>query len=139
MDWRTIEELAPDGASLLGGLSRFLGYIPQRFKEYGQTMAHETRMYLRQIRKRVYEDIAAVLRKVDQRLAREASADPVVGQVKDLASLVQTAQREGVALWECPSTYVDRKDNAKKAFADIASHILESMTSRTRRTTARGR
>lgn len=126
LDWETISSLAPDGVSLLKGRPTFLGYIPQRFKEYGQTMAQEPKRYLRQIRKQIYENVSAVLRSIDSELAPAPSVDPIVGQVKDLASLVQLAQREGVPVWECSSTYTAQKSAAKAAFAEIAKGIAEA-------------
>jgi cellulose biosynthesis protein BcsQ len=129
MDAKTIASLAPDGADLLPSSPRFLGYIPQRFKVYGQTMAREPAHYLRHIKKRVYERVAAVLRRIDHGLAPDATVDPVVGQVKDFASLVQTAQREGVPLWNCSSTYQDQKTVARREFRAIAQHIID-VTSR---------
>jgi cellulose biosynthesis protein BcsQ len=136
LDARTIASLAPDAASCLAAEPRFLGYIPQRFKTYGQTMSQESSRYLRQIKKRVYENISAVLNSVDPTLAPAASVDPVIGQVKDFASLVQTSQREGVPLWDCSSTYTDQKDAAHTAFKQIAQRI-SSATSATRRSPLR--
>jgi cellulose biosynthesis protein BcsQ len=124
LEARTIASLAPDGAPLLPAKPRFLGYIPQRFKVYGQTMASESVQYLRQIKRRMYENVAAVMRELDPNLAPDPSVDPVVGQVKDFASLVQAAQREGVPLWQCSSTYADQKEAAKRAFSEIASHLV---------------
>jgi len=126
IDWETIASLAPDDVTLLNGRPKFLGYIPQGFKEYGQTMALEPKKYLHQIKKRVYENISAVLRSIDSKLAPEKTEDPLVGQVKDFASLVQTAQREGVPLWSCSSTSTNQKDAAEKAFKDIAEKIVEA-------------
>lgn len=130
LDARTIASLAPDGADLLQSAPRFLGYIPQRFKVYGQTMAREPTRYLRQIKKRVYERVAAVLRAIDHGLAPDATTDPLVGQVKDFASLVQTAQREGVPLWKCSSTYQDQKQAAKAEFRAMAQHIIDATSRR---------
>jgi cellulose biosynthesis protein BcsQ len=120
----TIASLAPDGAPLLRGKPRFLGYIPQRFKVYGQTMAHESAQYLRQIKRKMFENVAAVLRQIDTHLAPDPTVDPVIGQVKDFATLVQSAQREGVPLWETSSTNSDQKLAAKRAFNDIASQLV---------------
>ena len=108
---------------------KFLGYIPQRFKVYGQTMAHESAQYLRQIKRKIYENVASVLRELDADLAPEPSVDPIVGQVKDFASLVQTAQREGVPLWKCSSTYVDQKEAARLAFKEIATQLIATASS----------
>lgn len=124
LDARTIASLAPDGADLLRARPQFLGYIPQRFKVYGQVMAQEPAHYFRQIRQRVYDRVAAVLRGIDPLLAPDASTDPIVGKVKDFASMVQTAQREGVPLWQCSYPYDAEKRNAKRAFREIAQHII---------------
>jgi cellulose biosynthesis protein BcsQ len=126
LEARTIASLAPDATSFLSASPRFLGYIPQRFKTYGQTMSQEASRYLRQIRKRVYENISAVLNSVDPRLAPDASVDPIIGQVKDFASLAQISQREGVPLWKCSSTYTDQKDAAHVAFQHIAQYIFNA-------------
>ena len=125
LDARTIASLAPDGARLLPGTPRFLGYIPQRFKVYGRTMAREPATYLRQIRKRMFESISAVLHAIDPSLAPGSGVDPIVGKVKDFASLVQTAQREGVPLWACSSSYEDQKAQAKHAFTEIAANVIK--------------
>jgi cellulose biosynthesis protein BcsQ len=126
IDARTVASLAPDGVELLPSSPRFLGYIPQRFKVYGRTMAQEPAAYFRQIKKRMYERVAAVLRRIDHQLAPDAAVDPVVGRVKDFASLVQTAQREGVPLWKCSSTYQSQKEAAEAEFRTIAQHIVDA-------------
>jgi hypothetical protein len=138
VDAQTIASLAPDGVDLLPGRPRFLGYIPQRFKVYGQVMAREPTHYLRQIRKRVYERVTAVLRAIDPALAPEASVDPIVGEVKDFASLVQTAQREGVPLWRCSNPYEAQKTAAKDAFTRIAQHIIDATLPAPGRRASRG-
>ncbi len=125
VDWQTITSLAPDGASLFPGLPRFLGYIPQRFKVYGQQMAQQPAHYLRQLKRQVFQEVTSVLRAVNPSLVHDGTSDPVLGKVKDFASLVQIAQREGVPLWRCSSTYVDQKDEALRCFDEIAATIDE--------------
>ena len=129
VDARTIASLAPDGAPLLPAKPKFLGYVPQRFKVYGQTMALESTQYLRQIKRKIYEDVASVLLELDSDLIPERSVDPMVGQVKDFASLVQTAQREGVPLWKCSSTYAAQKEAARDAFKGIATQLIAKASS----------
>ena len=124
VDARTIRSLAPDGTQLLAASPKFLGYIPQRFKVYGQVMAQEPAHYLRQIRRQMFKSVSAVLREVDLDLAQEPAVDPVIGQVQDYVSLIQAAQREGVPLWECSSTNVLLKQKAHDAFLGIAKHII---------------
>lgn len=46
IDAATVASIAPDDAMLLRSEPRFLGYIPQRFKMYGQTMTREANSYL---------------------------------------------------------------------------------------------
>jgi cellulose biosynthesis protein BcsQ len=124
LDARAIASLAPDEAALLPAKPHFMGYIPQRFKVYGQTMASEPRRYLRQIKRQMYESLTSVLNYVDPTLVPEPTADRMIGQVQDSGTLVQTAQREGVPLWNCSYTYTDQKETARKTFADIAAFIL---------------
>ena len=59
-DAETIDAIAPDGAMVLKGRPEFLGYIPQRFKVYGQDMTLEANSYHKEIRNRVYKDISDV-------------------------------------------------------------------------------
>ena len=125
IDSRTIESIAPDGVTLLNSVPKFLGYIPQRFRVYNKEMTKEAKSYLREIRGRVYRDISSVLRDVDGNLAPARQVNPVVGQIKDLASVVQKAQQEGVAIWRCSSTNGMMKKEAKTAFNKIAQHLVE--------------
>lgn len=124
IDAGTIASIAPDDAMLLRSEPRFLGYIPQRFKMYGQTMTREANSYLRQIRSRVHDDVSSVLRRINEDLAPARSTDPVVGRVKDFTSVVQRAQQEGVAIWECSLRNRKEKDAAKVAFEKIASYVI---------------
>ena len=122
-DAETIAAIAPDDAALLSAKPTFLGYIPQQFRVYGQIMAKEARAYLREIENRVQDDLATVLRKQDKRLAPPKTKDPVLGRVKDLASLVQAAQREGVAIWECSRANATQRRSTRSVFRGIARGI----------------
>ena len=123
-DAETIAAIAPDSATLLHAKPSFLGYIPQRFKVYGQDMVKEASFYLREIKNRVQEDVAVVLRKQQECLAPLRSVDPVLGQVKDLASLVQAAQREGVPIWECSRAKAKEAKSIHSTFRKIARRIV---------------
>ncbi len=124
IDAGTVASIAPDDATLLQSEPRFLGYIPQRFKMYGQKMTREASSYLRRIRNRMHDDIASVLRTINEDLAPARSTDPVVGRVKDFTSIVQRAQHEGVAIWECSLRNRREKDAAKVVFEKIASYVV---------------
>ena len=124
IDAGTIASIAPDGATLLPSEPKFLGCIPQRFKVYGRTMTLEANSYLRQINDRVHRDVSGVLRSVNEDLAPASSTDPIIGRVKDFTSIVQRAQREGVAIWNCSSRSKREKTAAEESFAKIASRIV---------------
>ena len=125
-DAETIAAIAPDDAALLTAQPAFLGYIPQQFRVYGRVMAKEANSYLQEIKNRVQEDVAAVLRKQRKCLAPPRSVDPALGQVKDLASLVQAAQREGVPMWECSRATSQQRKSTRSTFQKIASRIVQA-------------
>lgn len=125
-DAETIAAIAPDDATLLSAKPALLGYIPQRFRVYGQNMAKEASSYLKEIKKRVQEDVAVVLRKQEACLAPQPSLDPMLGQVKDLASLVQVAQREGVPIWECSSATTTEAKSIRTTFRRMAKRIVQA-------------
>jgi len=118
-DWNTIRAIAPDGADLLPGEPRFLGYIPQRFKVYGREMAREPAHFMRQIQRNMYSDVVAVLGKIDKKLVPETTAETNLGEVKDFGVAVQEAQRKGVPLSDLATGA-----EAWSAFRGIALNIL---------------
>jgi cellulose biosynthesis protein BcsQ len=124
IDWTTIASIAPDSVRLFRGKPSFLGYVPQRFKVYGRTMAQQARFYLKRIGKRVYEDILTVLKSTDSTFYAITNSNPTLGEVKDFGSLAQKAQQEGVAIWNCTSTYQSQKDEAKQIFTQIAQRLI---------------
>jgi hypothetical protein len=124
LDWRTIQALAPDDVYLLPGAPRFMGYIPQRFKTYGQVMASVPAGFLRHVEKRIYSDVIAVLRKVDPSLARGAVSEGRLGQVKDFATTVQLAQEQGVPISQVQGGNTQHKDEALSSFRTISKAII---------------
>lgn len=125
IDWRTIVDLAPDDIQLLKGAPKFLGYVPQRFKVYGKAMASEPAYYLRTIKQRIKLDITNVLQEIDRNLVPIPQGDLEIGAIKNYDSLVQAAQREGVAIWDCSSGDAIQKSSAKDAFAKLAHKLIE--------------
>lgn len=126
IDAETIDAIAPDGAILLKGRPEFLGYIPQRFRVYGQNMTRVASSCHRRIKSRVYDDVSSVLREIDKKLAPNRSVNPLVGTVQDLASLVQSAQQEGVSVWDCSAPNRLLKETAKESFFQIARNIINA-------------
>ena len=123
---KTIETIAPNEAHLLRAKPTFLGYIPQRFKVYGQEMTTQALDYLRRIKERIHEDVSDALRKVDRSLAPPRSQDPQLGEIRDIASLVLSGQREGVSVWECSTGTPAQRNRARREFRTIASHIVRT-------------
>ncbi len=122
-DAETIAAVAPADAELLRSLPVFLGYIPQRFKVYGRSMAAEERIYLRQIEDRIHTDISKVLREFNDKLAPARSVDPKLGRFEDMFPLVLAAQREGVAIWKSSGGTSNLCAKAHRTFRSIARRI----------------
>lgn len=129
LDWRTIQSLAPDDAYVLGGQPSFLGYIPQRFKVYGRTMAQAPSYYLQKLQKQLYSDLISVLREAGAGLASRGVSDSKLGEVKDFGSLVQLAQRQGVPFSTVQGGNAGQKAEALQAFREIATRI-QKLTSK---------
>ena len=129
-DADTVNAIAPDDVPLLNAEPRLFGYIPQRFRVYGQAMAKEASLYLREIKNRIHDDVAAVLREQGESLAPPRDEDPKLGQVKDLALMVQAAQREGVPLWESSGGTPAERRAAKRSFMAIAGCLQNVRPSR---------
>ncbi len=123
LDCRTVAALAPTNEEMLLGMPRFMGYIPQQFRVYGQEMAQTPSYYLRKVQKQIGSDVVNVLRKIDAALVPSSNIDPKLGQVKNFSTLVQEAQLEGTPLWDVSGGNAAHKTQAKAAFEEIASNI----------------
>jgi len=128
-DWRTISSLAPNETYLLPGMPVFLGYIPQRFKVYGQAMAQSPSYYLRKLQRHLFDDVTNVLRNVDPKLAPSNVSETKLGEVKEFGTLVQAAQREGVPFSEVTGGAIKLKTEARNAFSELADRIIEKVRS----------
>ena len=126
LDSEAIAAIAPDDTLLLPASPKFLGYIPQRFRVYGQEMTKEASYYFQRIENRVQADLVSVLRSIDAKLVPKES-NTLIGSVKDIASLVQMAQREGVAIWNCSGHDSETKQKVKAAFLGIAKNIIKKV------------
>ena len=122
-DADTINAIAPDEMPLLSARPALLGYIPQRFRVYGRQMAKDASFHLLGFQTRIHDEIASALRKHDECLASSQAEDQNLGEVNDLASLVQLAQREGVSMWECSGGTPAQRRAAKQSFTHIASRL----------------
>ncbi len=124
LDWQTVTSLAPDGIDLMPGMPTYLGYIPQRFKVYGQIMTKNQRYYLGQVNKRLYSEVTNVLRAVNTSLAPKSVGAPL-GEVKEFGVLIQLAQQQGVPLSDVDGGVQYQKKEAIKVFDKIARSILK--------------
>jgi cellulose biosynthesis protein BcsQ len=124
-DWRTILELAPEDMYLLPGAPRFLGYIPQRFRVYGGRPASDYSKYLPRIDKSIGSDLVTVLRRADSSLVPESTTGNQLGQVKDFGSLAAASQNQGVPIKKVDAGTPDQRDEAERAFLEIARKIVE--------------
>lgn len=127
VDWKTISDLAPDNVELLPGQPRFMGYIPQRFKVYGRTMAKTPSDYLRKVQRQIGSDVVNVLTKLSPALVPQAGTDPRLGQVQEFSTLAQLAQGQGVPLWDVQGGNAAHVAKAAAVFDEIASQILAGL------------
>jgi cellulose biosynthesis protein BcsQ len=127
--WETISQLAPDNTLLLPGRPKFLGYILQRFRMYGDTIASQYASYATRLEKITYSDITEVLRKIDKDLASGSLSQNKLGQVKDFASLVVLSQTQGLSFFDVEGGDANQKRLAKQEFISIANNII-SLTKR---------
>jgi cellulose biosynthesis protein BcsQ len=99
-DWTTILKLAPEDVYVLPGLPHLMGYIPQRFRQYGGDAASDYQKLLPRIQRQIIADVANVLRRIDVDLASNSLTVNRLGMVKDFGRLAAAAQTDGKPIWE---------------------------------------
>lgn len=129
IDWGTIVSLAPDGAYLLEGTPKFLGYIPQQFKVYGQEMSKKPSQYLRKIDRKIYSDLISVLKDINENLVPEQATNTKIGEVKEFGQIIELAQEQGVPLSNVRGGNEDNRIEALNAFNTIANNIQSKINS----------
>ncbi len=123
-EWQIISQLAPDNAMLLPGKPKYLGYILQRFRMYGDSLASQFATYASKLEKTTHSDIVEVLRKVDKDLAKGTASQNKLGQVKDFASLVPLSQTQGLSFFDVEGGDTHQKQLANTEFQSIARNII---------------
>lgn len=121
-DWSVAVSLAPDNVYLLPGRPIMAGYIPQRFRIYGGTIASNFAHYLTRIDKRISTDVGSVLRSFSKDLA-PLEYQSRLGLVKDFGRLAVDAQRQGVPIWSVGNA--EEQGKAWSVFSGIANKIIE--------------
>lgn len=130
-DWETIADLAPEGVTLLKGEPALLGYIPEGFRVYGDTISREHSSYLSKIEKEIHSQLVVLLNAVNPKLAPGRLRDFRLGEVKHFGALVPASQREGLALYDVRNAgSPDQRASAKKVLMAIARKIDDRASQR---------
>jgi cellulose biosynthesis protein BcsQ len=122
--WTGITQLAPDKSYLLPGKPRFLGYIPQQFRVYGQSMTRDHSFYLAQLERKIQSDIVLPLRNIDKTLAPLGSGASRLGEVRDFGVIVEAAQQQGLPLERVKGGNSALREAARVSFGRIAAKII---------------
>jgi len=122
-DWDTILKLAPEEIYLLPGRPHLMGYIVQRFRQYGGGVASDYKGMLPRIQKQIIADVATVLRRIDSSLASTSLTGNRLGLIKDFGRLAVDAQKTGRPIWEVGNA--DEQNTARAAFEDVAANIIQ--------------
>ena len=125
IDWATIKSIVPEDTLMMQGTPAFVGYVPQNFRTYGQTMAKAPSVYLKRIERRIYRDLVQVLHAINPDMAPFPSTQSKLGQVKTFGRLVQQAQEEGVPIFEVNGASEEEIIDARDAFFSLANMIVD--------------
>jgi hypothetical protein len=123
-DWDLISKLAPSGVPLLSGKPKYIGYVLQKFRMYGGDLTEDNKVFARDLDKKSYSDLVAVLRAVDPELAPGSQSLFNLGQVKDFSGLAQLAQVQGTAIFNVDGGQQYQKDQARSALNSLAKKLL---------------
>jgi cellulose biosynthesis protein BcsQ len=126
--WNGVLDLAPDGVELLPGKPKFLGYIPQRFRVYGQAMTRPYSHYLSQLERHIYSELMSVLRAIDPSLSPQQITGTKLGEVREFSGLVQMGQQQGKPIYQIQGGTAVAKTEAQKAFQEIANKITSKVS-----------
>ncbi len=121
-DWSTAVSLAPDNVYLLPGKPKMIGYIPQRFRVYADSVASNYAHFLPRIDRRISADVGAKLRTVDNDLA-PLEYQSKLGLVQDFGRRAVLGQDRGVPIWDVGNS--NEKAKAKASFHGIAKKIIQ--------------
>jgi len=123
-DWSVISQLASTDFPVVAGWPIYLGYVLQRFRMYGGEISSSYREYARQLDRRSYSDVAAVLKEIDQALAPGSLSQFKLGQIKDFSTLANLAQEQGLAMADVNGGAQYLRDEAQLAFREFAQKII---------------
>jgi len=127
VDWASICDLFPEDVVTIRGKPRLLGYIPQRFRTWGRVPTSEFGKILPVMERAVKEDVAEVLRRIDEELVPSLATRLSLPEVKDFSSAATTAQQKGLPIWRVAETSDPIRDDAKNAFHSLATAIVQRL------------
>lgn len=127
-DWDIVSRLAPQGVPLLRGSPQYIGYVLQRFRMYGGELTSDHKKFARELEKKSYSDIVAVLREIDHSLAPGSAAAFNLGQIKDFSSIAVLAQTQGKAIFDVQGGAAYMRDDARLAFGKLAEKVISRIS-----------
>lgn len=105
------------------GRPKFLGYVLQGFRTYGDFISREPAAFIPQIEKAIRDDLVSVL--PDELSVRRSTAGYRIGQVKHLGAIVTSAQTQGTPMASVRGGSPTLKSEAHAAFRYIAHKVAE--------------
>ena len=124
-EWRTLQDLAPENLYLLPGAPKLIGYVPQRFRVYASKPSLAYAELLPRIEKSVKEDVVTVLERLGHDLVSCAKSPLRLTEIKDFGALANSAQQQGVALWNANAGTPEQRADARACFMDFATNVLK--------------
>ena len=128
-EWNVILENKPDDVDVPPGRPKFLGYIPQGFRVYGQGMARWPSKYHARFRKELQKYLLTPLKRISPELVTVSGTEAKLGEIKDFAHLVQKSQEQRVPLWLVAGGPVYQTEEAYDAFSKMAVELINRVES----------
>ena len=122
---RQLLDMTPDGTRMLGGMPRFIGYIPQGFRIYGQGMARWPSKYHARFSKELSKNVLTPLKKLSTDLVPIDRSEAKLGEVKDFSQLVQKSQEQSTPMWLVEGGPAYQVEEAKSVFLNMADRLIE--------------
>lgn len=122
--WNSFGGANPEGASLLPGHPRFLGYAMQAYRVYGGGMSRMASKYQARFEKRLLPDLISPLRKISEDLSPGSTSACRLVDVRDFSTLVQQSQEQRVPLWRVFGGPAYQLAEAHEALRELARLVV---------------
>lgn len=123
--WRAFAISGQDGAALLPGFPRFLGFAMQGYRVYGGGMVRMASKYQARFEKRLLPDLISPLRKMGEELSPASASSSRLIDIRDFSTLVQQSQEQRVPLWKVFGGPSYQLDEARRAFHALADEVVD--------------